>query len=176
LFDAQLLHAQLFMVKRWRYAGAMARDGMPKELPDDFASLWQLTRRIGTVMDRRSDAICRQELGTSFAQFLVLSVVDAYPGELNQQTIADRLGLTKGTVSRQLDAAAAAGLMTVQPARHSRRENTVALTAAGTALVRKGDAALDAPRDAVSRTIDAEQLRATVQTLRAVLAAVDPAE
>lgn len=48
----------------------------------------------------------------SFAQFLVLSVVDAHPGHLSQQAIADRLGLTKGTVSRQVDAAATAGLMT----------------------------------------------------------------
>lgn len=151
----------------------MARDEMPEELPDDFASLWQLTRRIGAVMDKRSDAICQQELGISFAQFLVLSVVDAYPGDLNQQTIADRLGLTKGTVSRQLDAAAAAGLMTVRPARHSRRENTVALTAAGTMLVRKGDTILSGARDAVSQAIGADDLRTSVRTLRAVLRALD---
>jgi DNA-binding MarR family transcriptional regulator len=152
----------------------VASDGFPAELPDDFASLWQLTRRLAAVMDKQSDAICRRELGISFAQFLVLSVVDAYPGSLNQQAIAERLGLTKGTVSRQLDAAASAGLMTVQAAPHTRRENVVALTKAGTALVRRGDKVLSSVRDAAADSIGSDELRAAVAALRSLLDAIDP--
>ena len=71
-------------------------------------------RRVAGLMDRSGEALFRSSLGISLAQFLVLSVVDAHPGPLNQQAVADRLGLTKGTVSRQIDAAVAAGLMTVE--------------------------------------------------------------
>ena len=124
-------------------------------------------------MDRESDALCRRELGISLAQFLVLSVVDAYPGHLSQQAIADRLGLTKGTVSRQLDNAVAAGLMTVEVASHTRRENTVALTKAGTALVRKGDALMQRSRDALMGAVPAKELRGLLSGLRALLQTIE---
>ena len=122
----------------------MEHSPLPDELPDDLATLWYLVRRVAGLMDREGEALLqRRELGISLAQFLVLSVVDAYPGHLSQQAIADRLGLTKGTVSRQIDTAVEAGLMTVQVASHTRRENAVALTKAGTALVHEGDELMD---------------------------------
>jgi DNA-binding MarR family transcriptional regulator len=142
---------------------------LPDELPDDLATLWYLIRRIAAVMDRQGDALCRSELGISLAQFLVLSVVDAYPGRLSQQAIADRLGLTKGTVSRQIDAAAAARLMSVQVAPHTRRENAVALTKAGTALVRKGDALMHGSRTAMLGALAPAELPTVVGALRALL-------
>ena len=98
---------------------------------DDLAQLWLLTRRVAGLMDRAGEALFRSSLGISMAQFLVLSVVDAHPGRLNQQAVADRLGLTKGTVSRQIDAAVAAGLMTVEVSPESRREHLVALPRRG---------------------------------------------
>jgi DNA-binding MarR family transcriptional regulator len=145
------------------------RTGLPDQLPDDLGTLWYLIRRLASLMDHESDVLCRGELGISFAQFLVLSVVDAYPGPLSQQAIADRLGLTKGTVSRQIDAAVAAGLMTVRVASHTRRENVVALTKTGTALVRKGDALMQDSRAVVSQALTPTQLHAMVSSLRALL-------
>ena len=151
----------------------MEHNGLPNELPDDLATLWYLIRRTAALMDRDGDTLCRRELGISLAQFLVLSVVDAYPGHLSQQAIADRLGLTKGTVSRQIDNAVAAGLMTVQVAPHTRRENAVALTAAGTALVRKGDALMQESRTAMLGAVTPNQLHAVVAALRALLLILD---
>lgn len=110
------------------------------DLPDDMATLWFLVRRVAGLMDRAGDHLFRGELNLSLAHFLVLSVVDAHPGELNQTWVADRLGLTKGTVSRQIERSVAAGLMTVEVSKRTRRENTVALTPAGKNLVRRGDA------------------------------------
>jgi DNA-binding MarR family transcriptional regulator len=147
--------------------------GLPDELPDDLATLWYLIRRVAGLMDREGDALCRRELGISLAQFLVLSVVDAYPGHLSQQAIADRLGLTKGTVSRQIDNAVAAALMTVHVAPHTRRENAVALTKAGTALVRKGDALMQDARNALAAAATATAFPATINTLQALLQALE---
>ena len=104
------------------------------DFPDDLATLWFLVHRVAGLMDRAGEALFRRGLSVSLAQFLVLSVVDAYPGDLNQQAIADRLGLTKGTVSRQIDNAVAAGRMTVQVSERTRRENHIALTPAGKTL------------------------------------------
>jgi DNA-binding MarR family transcriptional regulator len=135
------------------------------DFPDDLATLWFLVHRVAGLMDRAGEALFRRELNTSLAQFLVLSVVDAYPGDLNQQAIADRLGLTKGTVSRQIDNAVAAGLMTVQVSQRTRRENHIALTPVGTDLVRRGDALFrDAQRN-VLPVIDDHDMAAALRVL-----------
>jgi DNA-binding MarR family transcriptional regulator len=167
------LHIKLFAVKRFGYAGPVSHRDLPDELPDDLANLWYLIHRVAGVMDRQSETLFRGELGISFAQFLVLSVVDAHPGPLSQQAVADRLGLTKGTVSRQIDHAVEAGLMTVSVAPHTRRENALALTGAGTALVRKGDALSQGSSAALLDAIDPAELTAAQHVLRGLLAALE---
>ncbi|MGD0555528.1 MAG: MarR family winged helix-turn-helix transcriptional regulator [Streptosporangiaceae bacterium] len=152
----------------------MSESSLPAELPDEFATLWYLIRRVAGSLDHQGDALFRQELGISLAQFLVLSVVDAHPGPLSQQAVADRIGLTKGTVSRQIDHAVSAGLMTVRVAEHTRRENAVALTEAGTALVRKGDALTQTSRAALQDEIDPAELTAAIRVLGGMLRALEP--
>ncbi len=145
---------------------------MPAAEWDQTATLWFLVRQAAARLDRVGDALYRQELGISLAQFLVLSVVDAHPGPLNQQTIVDRLGLTKGTVSRQIDLAVQAGRMRVETAPHSRREHTVGLTAEGTALVRRGDAVLAGSLESVMPDFDPAELATTIRILDALNAAL----
>jgi len=143
-------------------------------LPDDLATLWYLVRRVAGLLDRTGEALFQQEIGLSLAQFLVLSVVDAHPGPLNQQAVADRLGLTKGTVSRQIDTAVAAGLMSVQPSPTNRRENVITLTPAGTDLVRRGDAAFEREKATALPAAEPEDMRAAIRVLAAMNAALDP--
>jgi DNA-binding MarR family transcriptional regulator len=147
---------------------------MDAPLPDDLATFWYLTRRVTALMDRAGEALFQRELGISLAQFLVLSVVDAHPGPLNQQTVADRLGLTKGTVSRQIDAAVAAGLMSVETAAHNRRENVVSLTPAGTDLVRRGDAAFEREKAEALPAVAPDDMRTAIRVLAALNTALAP--
>lgn len=149
-------------------AGKRSQRSPLSDATGDIAALWFLVRRVDALMDRAGEALYRDGLGISLAQFLVLSVVDAYPGEINQQAVADRLALTKGTVSRQIDSAVAAGLMTVAVSPHSRREHVVTLTPLGTELVRKGDALLDDSMTDGIAELDARDLAATIRTLRAL--------
>lgn len=144
-------------------------------MPDDLATLWYLTRRVVGLMDRSGEALFQRELGISMAQFLVLSVVDAHPGPLNQQQVAGRLGLTKGTVSRQIENAVSAGLMNVQPSPHNRRENIVTLTPPGTDLVRRGDTAFQQARAAILPTIDPDDMHAAIRVLAIMNDALDQA-
>jgi DNA-binding MarR family transcriptional regulator len=132
---------------------------------NDIADLWYLVRKSAALMDRTGDALFRSELGVSLTQFLILSTIDAHPGAINQQSLADLIGVTKGTVSRQIDIAASTGLLTSTSSPTSRRENVVALTAAGTALVRRGDEiAADAQRLGVPE-FDPKDFAATVRVL-----------
>lgn len=144
-------------------------------LPDDLATLWYLVRRVAGLMDRTGESLFRRELGVTLAQFLVLSVVDAHPGPLNQQAIADRLGLTKGTVSRQIDNAVSAGLMSVEPSPHTRRENTIRLTKAGTDLVRRGDTLFEQARNDILPTIPTRDMATAVRVLDSMNTALEHA-
>lgn len=140
----------------------------PPRMPDDLATLWYLIRRVAGLLDRNGEALFQRELGISLAQFLVLSVVDAHAGPLSQQAIADRLGLTKGTVSRQIEKAVNAGWMTAEVATHMRRENSIALTPAGTDLVRRGDVAFQQERLTAVPALDPEDAEAAIRVLTAM--------
>jgi DNA-binding MarR family transcriptional regulator len=144
------------------------------ELPDDLATLWYLIRRNASLLDRLGEVLLRRELGISLAQFLVLSVVDAHPGPLSQQAVADRVGLTKGSVSRQIEHSVASGLMTVRVAAHTRRENAVTLTEAGTALVRQGDALTQTSRAALQDAAGSKDLGTAIRVLRSFLDVLEP--
>jgi DNA-binding MarR family transcriptional regulator len=142
--------------------------------PDaDIADFWFLVRKSASLMDRGGETLFREGLGISMAQFMVLSVIDAHPGDFNQQSIADLLGLTKGTVSRQIDNASGAGLVVAKVSATSRREKTIALTEAGTALVRRGDELLAATNSGLFPYLDRGDLAATIRTLTAFVAATD---
>lgn len=141
---------------------------MPTDKWSETATLWFLVRSVAGRMDRTGDALYREGLGVSLSQFLVLSVVDAFPGPINQQAVAERLGLTKGTVSRQIEAAVQNGHMLVEPAPHSRRENLVRLTPQGETIVRKGDVLLTAALERVVPDLDATELAATIRALTAL--------
>jgi DNA-binding MarR family transcriptional regulator len=142
-------------------------------VPSGFEELWFLIRRVNGLSERAGDVMCRSELGISLAQFLVLSVVDAFPGRLNQQAVADRLGLTKGTVSRQIERSVDAGLLTVAGSPDSRREKLVALTEAGTALVRRGDGVFEGTSAIATGRIAAADLRTTIRVLHELNEALD---
>lgn len=104
--------------------------------------LWFEIRKAATIMERRAEAVVYRATGVSLGVFMVLSVLHAYGEPVTQRAVTDRLGLTKGTVSRLLDVARASGLVTTERSSTSRREHAVSLTAGGLATVEAGDAAL----------------------------------
>ncbi len=50
---------------------------------DDLTLLWFYVRRVAGQLDRAGEALFRPGLSISLAQFLVLSVVEAHPGEIH---------------------------------------------------------------------------------------------
>ena len=103
----------------------------------DVAELWYLARRAVHRLERTLDRELRVATGQPLSTYALLCALDE-PLCANQQGIAEVLGLTKGSVSRQLDAAARAGLVTVTVSPTSRRDNVVTLTPAGADVVGRG--------------------------------------
>lgn len=97
---------------------------------DDITELWLLARRTAAALERRAETELQSALGLSLSTFALLSTLDAHHCDLNQQEAADLLGLTKGSVSRQVEAALSAGLLETTPG-PSRREKVQQLTPKG---------------------------------------------
>ena len=137
------------------------------------ASFWFLVRKTASLMERGGETLFREGLGISLAQFMVLSVVDARPGAFNQQSVADYLGLTKGTVSRQIEQAERAGLLTTAVSPASRREKLATLTPEGTTIVRRGDELLARSQLSAFGGLPEDDVRATIRTLSRFSAGLD---
>jgi len=133
---------------------------------------WFALHKAAVVLEREATRLIKDELGLSLPMFLVLSVIDAHPGPLNQTAIVGRLGLTKSTVSRSVEAGATAGWIDVRPDPRSRRDRIATLTPEGTDLVHRGDAILERSVLALFPRGSAEQAEAATTTLRQFVASV----
>jgi|GEM_PF-2310595 len=142
---------------------------------------WYNVRKASTIMERSAEALLSAQLHISFGQFMVLSVIDAHPGPLNQTAIADHLGLTKGTVSRLIEAGATAGWIIVAPDPASRRSRLISLSHSGEKLVRQGDALLEqspllqSSRDEVSLQAATDTLQAAIDVMVGASGVTTPA-
>jgi len=106
---------------------------------DDIVSLWLAAKRMTALLEHHAETELRSRLGLSLSTYALLSTLQAANATVNQQEVARFLGLAKSSVSRQIEAAAAAGLVVVTPSALSRRENTVVLTEAGARLATEAD-------------------------------------
>ena len=140
--------------------------------PPDFGDFWFSTQKLVALMERNVARRLRAELGIGSMQYRVLSAVQIQESDFIQQDVAEMLGTTSATVSRQIDAAASEGYVTVEVSASSRRENTVRLTAAGLALVSSGDAVLADESAKVLVSVDQRKFATTVQTIHAMLGAL----
>ncbi|MCL2652913.1 MAG: MarR family transcriptional regulator [Propionibacteriaceae bacterium] len=133
---------------------------------------WFNVRKASTIMERSAEALLSAQLDISFGQFMILSVIDAHPGPLNQTAIADHLGLTKGTVSRLIEAGAEAGWIVVEADPASRRSRLISLSEPGEKLVRQGDALLEGSSLMQTATADEASIQYATATLQGVIDAM----
>jgi DNA-binding MarR family transcriptional regulator len=135
-----------------------------------YRELQRLIHRITVLGDRVGERLFTERIGVGRAQFLVLrTIADAGDeGAQSQQEIAERLSLTKGTVSRHVAGAMLRGWLAVRPSPVSRREHAVVLTPAGRTLLDQG-LALQAEREALaSEQLDPDDVAATIRVLTAM--------
>jgi len=141
----------------------------------DTTTAWQFwfnIRKASTIMERNAEALLSAQLDISFGQFMILSVIDAHPGPLNQTAIADHLGLTKGTVSRLIESGAKAGWVVVAPDPASRRSRLISLSAVGEQLVRQGDVLLEQSFLMQPGALNEADVQAAIGTLQGVIDAM----
>lgn len=105
-------------------------------------NLGYLLHHIGFVMDRQSDTLLQERLDIGFSQFKILMALK-WHASVQQRQIADKLGQTEASVSRQIKLLKEAGFLNVTTSENNKREHITTLTTKGVNVVDKAIRALN---------------------------------
>ncbi len=89
-----------------------------------------LLNHLAFVMGRQSDQILQERLGIGFSQFKILMVLKKNP-HIQQKDIAQRLGQTEASISRQIKLLHDDGLLQTVKRPENKREHITTLTLKG---------------------------------------------
>ena len=89
-----------------------------------------LLNHLAFVLGRQSDQVLRERLGLGFSQYKILMTLEHHP-HIQQKTIADKLGQTEASISRQIKLLFEDGLLTSAKRAENRREHITTLTPKG---------------------------------------------
>ena len=89
-----------------------------------------LINHLAAVLGRQSDDVLQNQLGIGFSQFKLLMVLQKNP-HIQQKQIAESLGQTEASISRQIKLMHEQGLLTTQISAENRRQHITTLTTKG---------------------------------------------
>ncbi len=93
-------------------------------------SIGYLLQHISTLLGRQSDQVLQEQLGIGLSQFKILRALETCP-QLNQRDIANNLGQTEASVSRQIKLMMRLDLLRRVPNPKNKRERIPLLTPKG---------------------------------------------
>jgi DNA-binding MarR family transcriptional regulator len=85
-------------------------------------SLIYLVQHLSGVISKQVDTVLQEELGIGLSQYKILMVLEWNP-RVQQKTIADSLGQTEASVSRQIKLLETKGMITSRPDPQNRRKH-----------------------------------------------------
>ncbi len=95
-----------------------------------------LLNHLAFMLGRQSDQVLQEQLGIGFSQFKIMMVLKWNPS-IQQKQIADRLGQTEASISRQIKLLHEKGFLTTVISPKNKREHITALTSKGDKLTEK---------------------------------------
>jgi DNA-binding MarR family transcriptional regulator len=92
-----------------------------------------LMNHLAAVVSKQSDQVLQEQLGIGLSQFKILMVLEWNP-RVQQKAIADSLGQTEASISRQIKLLTQKGLLSSKPDPQNRRKHITTPTPAGMQL------------------------------------------
>jgi len=99
-----------------------------------------LLQHLAHAMARQNDQVLQERLGIGYSQFKILMVLDRHP-YVQQRQIAEALGQTEASISRQIKLMTDRGLLQSTVSEANRRQHITTLTGKG---IRLGEEAMNA--------------------------------
>lgn len=128
-------------------------------------NLGYLLHHLASTLDRRSELILQRQVGIGFSQFKVLMALKVRDG-VQQRQIAESLGQTEASVSRQIKLLQDLGLLQHKISPHNRRQHITKLTAKGNRLTETAMATLNAYHAPLFASLLPEQQHALIDSLQ----------
>ena len=102
-----------------------------------------LIQRLAFCLGRQSDQVLQEQLGIGMSQFKILMVL-GWRSNVQQRQIAENLGQTEASISRQIKLLKDKGLLVTEISPQNRREHITRPTAKGQRLCEKAMEVLNA--------------------------------
>lgn len=93
-------------------------------------NLGYLLHHLSAALARQSDQVLQERLGIGFSQFKILMIL-SWQEHVQQRMIADKLGQTEASISRQIKIMHDSGLLKTVVSPDNRREHITSLTTKG---------------------------------------------
>ncbi len=126
-----------------------------------------LLHHISSVLARNSDQILLEQLGIGFSQFKLLLILQEVSG-VQQKLIAQRLGQTEASISRQIKLLSDSGMISSQVSPTNRREHITRLTPKGVKVTEKSMEILNAYHAPVFAQLNEKQQQQLQELLSVV--------
>jgi DNA-binding MarR family transcriptional regulator len=97
---------------------------------DHTHNLDYLLEHTASIIHRQSDQVLQERLGIGLSQFKILMMLQLRP-HTQQRELADSLGQTEASISRQIKLLVERGMLLVEVNPHNRREHRTATTTKG---------------------------------------------
>lgn len=119
---------------------------------------------LSAVLDRQSDILLNERFGLGFSQFKILMGVSKH-NNLQQREIAEALGQTEASVSRQIRLLVDEGLIASTLDPENRRQHQTRLTPKGERILSEAMSALESHYQPMFASISEHRLKQLQETL-----------
>lgn len=127
--------------------------------------LGNLLNHLSFVLARQSDQILQERLGIGFSQYKIMMVLRQNP-HIQQKVIADRLGQTEASISRQIKLLLQQGLLHTVKRPENRREHITTLTGRGERFIDEAEGILNSYHSPVFNNLNDKQQASTIEALK----------
>ncbi|MBA3758448.1 winged helix-turn-helix transcriptional regulator [Candidatus Saccharibacteria bacterium] len=124
-----------------------------------------LLQHVAITMARQNDQVLQERLGIGFSQFKILMVLERSP-HIQQRQIADALGQTEASISRQIRLMIDKSLLQSTVSPHNRREHITTPTTKGIRLAEEAMEVLNTFHSPMFERLSEKQQEQFVEILK----------
>ena len=126
-----------------------------------------LIQHLSSVMGKQTDQLLQQQLGIGFSQYRILTALEWNP-RVQQKTIADNLGQTEASISRQIKLLEDRGYVSVKADETNRRKHIIVPTPMGMQITEAANAIIRRSLGPDYATLGGTKLQRMIKDLQAM--------
>jgi DNA-binding MarR family transcriptional regulator len=126
-----------------------------------------LIQHVAFTMSRQNDQVLQERLGIGYSQFKILMVLQRTPN-IQQRQIADALGQTEASISRQIRIMTDKGLLNSRVSPHNRRIRLTTTTDKGLEITEEATSVLNSYHGAMFNRFSERDSEQLIRTLGAM--------